>query len=522
MNLNDYVNVIKRKLTMVVVFFVMAFVVSIFYAMYLPPVYESTGTILIKSQEVQPSGVNAKFAVERFETLKKEVLTNEVLVNLAKKYQLFGLNESAQITQEREATVSKIMRLKTKVELLQVDSGSWGQKDSIAFQVTANLDDPNKTFNVTNDVIKMFLTENEKSSQSKAVETAEFFAKQAEEKKKTLESIEGEISSFKRSHAHALPQSLSVQASSLDRLDSDLRASQREQSVAESELRSLEISLDAAKLGADADDSSLSTPSGSGSELDDLRAELAKQGLIYSENHPSIRALQRKIKALEEKEGSLASASESPKLTKKQSANVSKLEAQVDAAKARIKALDREQASIREKINRTQGLVLMGAQSEGVLGALERKYETAKEEYSQAKAKFDTANVDKSIQLENKGERFELVEAPILPETPIKPNRILLIVLGFIASIAGAVGIAVLLEALDSKVRGVESIAEIIKLQPMANIPYIKNEADHVEVKYEFYNIVYFVFSVVVLVLILVHFFVMPLDELASKMYTSF
>ncbi len=518
MNLNDYLNVIKRKLTIVIIFFVIAFVITVSYALYLPPVYESTATIIIKSKQVQAGEVNQKFAVERFEALKQVVLSNEALIGLVKKYQLFEL-EGKKLSPETEAVFSKIMRLKIKAELVQVDSGNWGPKDTIAFKITANLNKPDQTFHIAQDVVNMFMGENERASNTKVLENAEFFAKEAEAKKKALEAIEGQISEFKRTHANSLPQTVAVQATSLDRLDSDLRDSQREQSAAESELRTLEINLESAKTGADAD-LDVNGSVVAETELDRLNNELAKQSAIYNENHPSIIALNRKIKALEDKGNSNAVPSK-PKVSRTQAVAIAKLEAQISAAKARIKALDREQDSIRNKIDRTQGLVMQGAQSEGVLGALERKYEAAIEEYTIAKTKFENAKTDKDIQLDNKGERFELLEAPILPETPVKPNRILLIVLGFIASLFGAAGIAILIEALDSKVRGVDGIAEIIKLQPMATIPYIKNEIDEVQVKYEFYNIAYFVFSVVVLILIIVHFFVMPLDELASKMYGS-
>ena len=521
MNLNDYVNVIKRKLTIVVVFFVITFVVAVSYALYLPPVYESTATILIKSQEVQPSQAESKFAVDKFEAMKKVVLSNEALLNLAKKYRLFDLNETSVLSSEAEVQISKIMRLKTKVELVQVDTGAWGPKDNIAFQVIVNLNKPETTYNVANDISNMFLTENQKSTQDKVTETAAFFEKEAETKKKALEAIEGEISAFKRTHANALPQSLAVQATSLDRLDADLRASARDQSEAEGELRSLEISLESAKAGGGDVDTGLGGVVSADTELERLKIELAKQSTIYNENHPSIKALQRKIKALEDNE-SASTEPAKPRVSRAQSTLIAKLESQIAATKSRVKALDREQASIREKINRTQGLVIQGAQSEGTLGALERKYESAKEEYAIAKTKFDSAKIEKNIQLENKGERFELVEAPILPETPVKPNRILLIALGFIASLVGAAGTAILIEALDSRIRGAESIADIIKLQPMATIPYIKNEIDEVQVRYEFYNIAYFVFSVIVLILIVVHFFVMPLDEVAGKMYDGF
>jgi len=516
MNLNDYLNVIKRKLTVVIIFFVISFVITVSYALYLPPVYESTGTILIKSQQVQAGDPNKKFATERFESLKQVVLSNESLMGLVRKYQLFDLTAEAKLTSETEATFSNIMRNKIKAELVQVDSGNWGTKDTIAFKVTANLNKPDQTYHVAKDVVEMFLAENLSSTNSKVQENADFFEKEASDKKKYLEAIENQISDFKRTHANSLPQSVAVQATSLDRLDADLRAAQREQSLAESEMRSLEISLDSAKSGADID-VGFSGPVAE-SELDRLKNELVKQSAIYNDNHPSIIALSRKIKALDEKEKDNI-VPDKPKVSKSQATVISRLEGQLLAAKSRIKAIDREQSEIRNKMERTQSLVIQGAQSEGVLGALERKYESAIEEYTVAKTKFDNAKREQDIQLENKGEHFDLLEAPILPETPIKPNRILLIVLGFIASLVGAAGVAIMIEALDGKVRGVDGIAELVKLQPMATIPYIKNDIDEVQVKYEYYNIAYFVFSVIVLILIIVHFFVMPLDEMASKMY---
>jgi succinoglycan biosynthesis transport protein ExoP len=517
MGLNDYINVIKRKLTYVIIFFVIAFVITVAYALYLPPVYESTGTILIESQQVQPNDLaKTTFAEDRFESLKKVVMSNEKMVGLAKKYQLFGLDKNPKLNSDREIIIAKLMRANATINSLQADAGNWGQKSTFAFQVSSQFNTAENSYNIANDIIKLFLTQNEQSTQEKASESAEFFAKEAEGKRVALEAIESQIAAYKRTHPNALPQNVEMQATSIDRLETDLRAAQRERSATEAELRSLEISLESAKSGADTETLGDVSPE---SELDKLKIELTKQSTIYSENHPAIRSLKRKIEALEQGQGATAAAE--PKVSKAQTATVAKLQAQIGSAKARINSLVSEQAEIRAKISRTQGFVMESAQSEGVLGALERKYEAANEEYIAAKAKQDNAKVEKNIQLENKGERLVLVESPVLPASPIKPNRLMLIILGFLVSAAGAVGLAVLIEALDGRVRGVDSISSVIKLQPMATIPYIKNEGDEIQVKYEFYNIVYIVFSIVVLALILVHFFVMPLDEIASKMYSS-
>jgi succinoglycan biosynthesis transport protein ExoP len=516
MGLNDYINVVKRKLTYVIIFFVIAFVITVAYALYLPPVYESTGTILIESQQVQPNDLaKTTFAEDRFESLKKVVMSNEKVIGLAKKYGLFGLDKNPKLNADREQIIAKLMRANATINLLQADAGNWGQKSTFAFQVSSQFNTAENSYNIANDIIKLFLTQNAQSTQDKVNESADFFAKEAESKRIALESIENQIASYKRTHPNALPQNVEMQANSIDRLETDLRAAQREYSATEAELRSLEISLESVKSGVDTDGQAAATPE---SELDRLNIELTKLSTIYSENHPAIRALKRKIEALEQDP---TGAPAQPKVSKVQTAMVAKLQSQIVSAKARLKSLQNEQAEIRAKINRTQGFVMETAQSEGVLGALERKYEAAKEEYVAAKAKQDNAKVEKNIQLENKGERLVLVESPVLPASPIKPNRMMLIILGFLVSAAGAVGLAVLIEALDGRVRGVDSISAVLKLQPMATIPYIKNEGDEIQVKYEFYNIAYIVFSVVVLALILVHFFVMPLDEIATKMYSN-
>jgi len=124
--------------------------------------------------------------------------------------------------------------------------------------------------------------------------------------------------------------------------------------------------------------------------------------------------------------------------------------------------------------------------------------------------------------MENKGERFVLIEEPLLPEKPIKPNRIMIILAGFFGAIASAVGLAVMLEALDRRVRGVDALASIMKLQPMATIPYITNLAEIKRKKYLVSYTISCILAALVFVLLIVHFFIMPLDILTTKILERF
>ena len=231
--------------------------------------------------------------------------------------------------------------------------------------------------------------------------------------------------------------------------------------------------------------------------------------------------MQRRIEAIE-KNTRPAEAGGKPKPVTTQSVMVAKVQAQIDTANARLKSLEIEEANIRAKIRQTESLVLQSSQTEGALGTLLRDYDNAKAAYAEIKAKQDNARMTQNLEMEDKGERFVLIEAPLLPEKPIKPNRLLIILAGFFGAIIGAVALAVLIESLDKRIRGVDALAEVMKIQQMAAILYISNRAELERQKFLVTRTLTSALVITLLVLILVHFLVMPLGMVASKISARF
>jgi succinoglycan biosynthesis transport protein ExoP len=518
MTFNDYINIIKRRFPYVVAFFFLVFLATTVLALWLSPTYQSTATILIESQQVQQIQSDQpaeKYAADRFAALKQVVLSNENLVKIAEKYKLYGLEKKPNIPREKLVIAA---RSHITVDPLKADADQWGGKTQFAFQIAFTHYKANDTYNIANDLVKLFLDENDRASKRKVTETVEFFSNEAEKRRIALEKIEKEITSYKRSHANSLPENKVMQVTSLDRLENDLRENQREYAATQAELRSLDVSLESAKAGI-----GLNVPMGQNSgptNLETLKLELANLRGIYSDNHPSVRALQRKIDAMEKSNTPVGTGAD--KSVTPQSVIVAKLQAQIDTANARLKTLVIEEGSIRAKLNQTEGHVIQSSQTEGELGTLERDYDSAKAAYAEIKAKQDNSKIAKNIEMENKGERFVLVEAPIFPEKPIKPNRILIIFAGFFGAIASAVGLAVLMETLDKRVRGMDALASIIKLQPIAAIPYITNAAELERKKHLLTYTFFSILTISVFVLLLVHFLVMPLDILTTKISERF
>ena len=115
-----------------------------------------------------------------------------------------------------------------------------------------------------------------------------------------------------------------------------------------------------------------------------------------------------------------------------------------------------------------------------------------------------------------------MLEPPIFPDKPIKPNRKKIIALGIFLGLSGAIALVALLETLDKRVRGVESLTALINMRPLVIIPYITTQ---VEIKRK-KNLIKYVLAVIVtltlLLLVIIHFAVMPLDLLIVKLMVRF
>ena len=89
-----------------------------------------------------------------------------------------------------------------------------------------------------------------------------------------------------------------------------------------------------------------------------------------------------------------------------------------------------------------------------------------------------------NLESEQKGERFTLIEPPVQPQEPVSPNRPAILALGLLGALAAAVGLMVLLELLDTRVRGRRQVVSLVGVPPLAIIPWVarRGEAEPVRV----------------------------------------
>ena len=517
LTLNDYLSILKRRWVQMLVVFLLVLLVAIATAVLLPPTYQSTGTILVESQQIPPDLVKAtvtSFADERIAIIKQRVMTRDNLFRIIQKYRLYPDDVDKLTT----STLIDNMRDSISVELLSADvQGVKGGKATIAFKVGFDYEKPEITHKVANELVTLFLDENVKARTERATETTEFLTQELDRLKVELESVENKVATFKQEHANSLPEHLDMHMGMLQRADSDIKELDREYKSTQEELRYLDVELTSAKSSAKATSSEVMAIS----ELDKAKAELERALVTYKETHPTIRALKRKIETLE-KTSVTPSEVKASKTDIATDLVVAKIQAQIEAAKVRLKSLADQKRGLQEKTSQLQAQVTQSPQVERGLFTLMRDYENAKSKYEEVKSKQVNAKIAENLESENKAERFSMLEPPIFPDKPIKPNRKKIIALGIFLGLASAIALVTLLETLDKRIRGVESLTALINMRPLVIVPYITTQVELKRKKYLIKYVLAAIVALTLLLLVIIHFAVMPLDLLIVKLMVRF
>jgi capsular exopolysaccharide synthesis family protein len=165
---------------------------------------------------------------------------------------------------------------------------------------------------------------------------------------------------------------------------------------------------------------------------------------------------------------------------------------------SRVMEVQQQIATVQEQINATRGNLEKklqldyerAVQDENSLqGALEKsKGEAAQEnqaaiQYNILKQDLDTARSlytdflqktnQAKAQVAEQHNNIRVIERAAVPKKPVGPKRALMMMLAFMVSLAGSVGLVFLLEYLDNTIKNVEDVARYVQLPALGVIPAI-------------------------------------------------
>ena len=562
---SDYLSFMRRRKQKMLGVSGVLMVIAVLVTFLLPSVYRSSATILVQEQEIPPDFVRSmvsSYAAQQIQVIGERVLTNSNLLGIIHKYNLYASER------HRKTTGEILKQMKHDVTLHLVNANvidpRTGQKTkaTIAFKLSYEGASPRVAQGVTNKLVSLFLQENINIRQQKASATSSFFADEAKRLNKNISKIEARIAAFKQKHLAELPEftSLNIQL----RSQTNTEIMDDEEMI--SNLQNREAYLQG-QLGQINPNTPIISASGQRilgpeDQLKALEARYISLSGIYAPDHPVLVRMRREIAALKKSTGNGSDAGEIAKQISTQRTelaiaekkygpkhpDVVRLERSIAALTASLKSENAEKAGFKKQKPDNPAYITLQAQLNGVESQLtsderklsklkgkraayemrlaqspqvEKEYEklarnlaSSQFQYQEIKKKQMDAQIAQALVKDNMGERFSLINPPRLPEKPFKPNRPVILVLGCILSLGGGVAYTMLLEALDKSVRGMKSLAILVRQPVLAVIPYIENRQDQIRKEATRRWVYVSAFSGAILILLIANFFWMPLDVL--------
>ncbi len=565
--LGDYLAILGRRKKQMIGVALVILLASVALAFGLPSMYRSEATILIEQQEIPPDLVRStvtSYAGERIQMISQRVMTTENLGKIIKDYGLYRKDrDKLSLTELVENMREEISLEMISADVVDPRSGR-PTTATIAFKLSFSDRDPRIAQKVTNELVSLYLNENLKRRTRSAVETSSFLATEGRKLEQQVAELERKLAEFKERNVNNLPelQQLNIQLMEkaereLQSAEQQIRALEERKIYLQSELSQMSptsdlysadgkrvlssedrlqalrqeyITLssryspthpDVVKMRKEID--ALEQETGSGGDvneylrrIEDLKAELATLRKRYSAKHPDVKKLKRAITTAEAslKKARAQQRSRKASVAVKQPDNPAyiQLRAQLQAANSELRSLQEARQKAKEKIADFEQRLLKSPQVEREYRGLARDYENAVARFQEVRAKQMEADLAESLERERKGERFSLIEPPQLPEKPDKPNRLAILFLGFVFSLAGGVGTVAVAESMSDAIRSSRDLMVVTGEPPLLVVPYIETPSDRRRRLFKRFLWLLFLLLLMAAVVAAFHYFYMPLD----------
>ncbi|MEM7564665.1 MAG: lipopolysaccharide biosynthesis protein [Pseudomonadota bacterium] len=547
------------------------FVVAIIVAFLIPASYLSRATILIEQQEIPQDLVRStvtSYADKRVQTISQRVMTTSNLGQIIRKYDLY--------VDERDryalATVVEEMREDIALNMVSADvvdprSGR-PVEATIAFTIAYANRSPLKAQKVANELVSLFLNENVKERRELAKEATSFLTDESDKLEEKIGSLASQIEIFKENYSESLPEMQSLNLQFMQRTEEELRRNQQDLRTLDERIIYLQAELSqldpyseiysqtgervlsvsdrlkaletryvslvarysadhpdriAAEMELEALRAQVGTTNNKGDlrrSLIELEAERVSLRERYSDEHPDLVQLDRKITAIEAEIEAQNTAPNSSSTPVKEADNpvYVQLEAQLHAAQVERSSLQASKQKLNDELTRLKQRIVSAPRVEREYRSLLRDYDNASLKFNEIRSKQLEAQLAESLEAKSKSERFVLIEPPLRPEEPDSPNRLLIVILGFILSVAGAGGYVALRESADGSVHGLRELASVAGAMPLCAIAFLETRKDRSRRRWRAVGIASSFLLVLGGSLAALHFVYLPLDILSIKL----
>ena len=478
LEIGPYIDIALRRKWWIAISFVVAVLGGFVFFEISPEIFQASTLILVEPQKVQTSYVNpvVNDTVEkRLHTITQQVHSRTNLEKIIEKFDLGKepekidesfidklkkkLNLEMDVPANEESI--KIMNLVEKLRK-KIKVALQGRGGNNSFEISFTWHEPEVAAQVTNFIAEKYIEENLNVREEMAMATTDFLEREASRIRFELEAKEKELEDFKNRHMGTLPSELSSNMSILHQLKDELNTLEKRLDtegqmaiLLDSQMRQMKESMSFEPFAMPEEDGMFADEGSE--ELIGLEEALNTLKLRYTESHPDIAALKRRIEMLKEeakkREEENAKTPEEPPMEEPLQLGFGPVGdpmiAQKEMQKNKIRDYEKQIAKVKEQIEVYKDRVEKTPQVELAMTKILRDYETVKKRYEELLAKSLSARMAEELERRQKGEQFRIIDPAVAPAKPISPDFKKIMILAAAAGLGLGFGLAFLRETMD-------------------------------------------------------------------------
>ena len=415
------------------------------------PVYESSATVLIESQQVPDDLISAlsggggnqvsDMIGQRIARARERVLSRQDLIRLIRTYNLYP-------REQRTLPLSKIVdKMRDDTTIEAVDNGistgtpsrkNLGLANTIAITVAFQYDNPIKAQAVAQQFVDHFLEADASTQVSQATDTVNFLTEQANQ-------IQSQIAQLEQRATQMRAQNGSILALNGLTGNSGSDVTQIESQIAAVEAENAKLQTAAANGGI------------TNQAVTQAEANLRIAQAKFSDTHPDVIAAKAQLEA--------AKRDAAGKIT------TDPIQAQLRSNREQIAALRQARNMAASNSAAYRAAAARAPALTSQLDQLEKAADVLREQYRGIGVKLQAAQIQARMESEQKGERLTLSDPPVVPDHPLRPNRPLIIAGAIAGGFAFGLALVLLIELILRPIRGTAALRNVTGEAPLAVVP---------------------------------------------------
>jgi len=437
----------------------------------LPKTYVSSSTILVEPPKVPSNLVAPNVEVDladRVQSMSTQVLSRTRLLNLIERFQLYpGYSYSQDLQVEK-------MRDDIRMDMITGESNLSSKPELVGFKISYKAPDAGVAQKVTIALTSFFVDENVRASQEQSEATTLFLDSQVRALGQTLADEEAKVRAYEAQHDGSLPQQLQSNIQILNGIQQQLQSAQaaRERAVQQ------QTYLNSVQSQYQNMSDTAAVPTSIDNQIDNARAALAAMQAHYTDDYPDVKKLKETLASLEKlKKDMAAEARDNMETDSATPAQVQagmplvQLRTQMKLNKEEIERTTRQMQRLTQEGQVYQARLNATPAVEAEMGDMMRDFGNMKKEYAELLAKKQQSALATSLEKQQQGAQFRIIDPPSLPDKPNFPDRFKFSLAAIGAGFALAVLFGFGVEFLDDRIRGEQALTEAVDLPIVVEIP---------------------------------------------------